>query len=82
MVTFAFTPGATGDLPLMRADVEGLRGNKIIDVTEVTKGVAQITGSFRLSFRGYTTEPIQHGAGAVAVEQALQLLPSIDDVDV
>ena len=72
-IQFDDIPGATGEMPLLEARVEQLVGHKIIRIWNKgdddqaasggegvvsVPGVALVTGTFTLTFRGYTTEPI------------------------
>ena len=88
LVTFVSVPGLSGALPALVAHADGLVGDKALSVTRdgsdgvSVPGVANVSGSFRLAFRGYETGPIGAGASAATVTAALSALPSLGTVTV
>lgn len=76
-VTFYAVEGASGNLPPLAANVAGLTGNRRVGVTEAVRGAAGLSGSFRLSFRGFTTVDVGYNASALELQQALQQLDPI-----
>ena len=76
-VTFLDVEGAAGNMPPLTADVRGLTGNKRVEVVEAVRGAAGLAGSFRLSFRGFTTVDIGYNASAAEVAAALGQLDPI-----
>jgi hypothetical protein len=81
-VTFYDVEGAVGDMPMLVPDVHGLYtsdsyGNRRVSVTEEVQGQAGLSGSFKLTFRGYTTVDISHNATSQEVLSALRQLDPI-----
>ena len=76
-VTFVDVVGAAGEMHVMTAAVHGLKGNRRADVKRVVRGQAGLGGTFRLSFRGFTTADIHHNASAAEEAGALRQLDSI-----
>jgi hypothetical protein len=76
-VTFQDVEGASGDMPVLKPDVKGLHGNRRVNVVERVRGAAGLGGSFRLTFRGFTTVDIHHNASAAEVQAALEQLDPI-----
>ena len=71
---------------MMTYDNSALGGNKQISITEYTKGKADVTGTFTLSFNGQTTAAIAANADATAMTDKLNaILPagefSVNKVD-
>ncbi|MCP4241596.1 MAG: hypothetical protein GY772_13625, partial [bacterium] len=77
LVRFNALQGRTGPVPLMGVDVSSLGGNRNVQITSHTEGDAAISGTFTLSFCGFTTAPIAHDASAADVDAALEALDSI-----
>jgi len=76
-VTFLDVEGHSGDMPPLTADVKGLNGNRRVGITEAVRGQAGLSGSFRLTFRGFTTVDIGYNASAAEVQAALRQLDPI-----
>jgi len=76
-VTFLDVEGASGEMPMLEPYINGLNGNRRITVKEVIKGQAGLSGSFKLSFRGYTTVDISYNASSTEVYNALRQLDPI-----
>ena len=56
--------------------------NPTIHVSETSKGLQPIAGTYRVGFRGHRTGPLAHDAPAEDVEAALEALHTIGDVKV
>ena len=90
LITFVAVPGAAGALPLLRVDPEALVGNKVVTLLNdgsdglSVPGLAPVSGTFTLAFRGYTTValPVGPALSAAALGAALTALPSISSVTV
>jgi len=80
-VTFYDVEGASGNMPPLTADVKGLSGNRRVGVSEVVRGSAGLSGSFRLTFRGFTTVDLSYNASASEMQTALQQLDPIPFAD-
>ena len=76
-VEFTSVVGLAGDLSLMTSYTNNLQGLRRIDVTEQQKGDAPIGGTFRLSFRGFSTVDIPATATDVQLQTALNDIDSI-----
>jgi enamine deaminase RidA (YjgF/YER057c/UK114 family) len=74
LVTFTSTKSIDGDLPLMTGVSNKLVGARFLQITELQKGDAPISGTVRLSFSGEITEPIplQITDSAAEVAAAIQ----------
>jgi hypothetical protein len=59
LVTFNNIVDMDGNLPLMTASTNSLKGARYIAISETIPGDAGIGGTFRLSFRGSITEDIE-----------------------
>ena len=77
-VTFVSVVGITGDMPMMTTYVNDLGGARRADVEQVKQGNAPLGGSFRLTFHGATTIDIGATATALEVQEALELLDTIE----
>ena len=59
-----------------------LLGSDNAIVTEISKGLSYIEGSFVLSFEGQFTEDIRFDASSMEVKSALESLSTVEEVDV
>lgn len=66
-----------GDLPMLIGDNVLLLGLRRIDITESIKGIAGMSGSFRLRYRGLDTGSILYSSSASVVESELNMLATI-----
>jgi hypothetical protein len=76
-VQFDSVPGISGDMPAMTTDVTLLTGNRRADVTTHAPGVAGLTGTFRLSYKGVTTADINYNDDAATMTTKLTSLSTI-----
>jgi len=76
-VTFYSVKGIQGNMPLMQSDVSLLQGNRRVLIQEVRKGQAGLSGTYQLTFRGSTTQPIPVNASALDVQTYLSHIDSI-----
>jgi hypothetical protein len=76
-VTFQDVVGLAGDMPLLGFDPSGLDGHRRVSVHEAVQGQAGLSGSFRLTFRGFTTRDVSYNATAADLEAALEQLDPI-----
>eukprot|EP00957_Ditylum_brightwellii_P020379 1537287-Ditylum_brightwellii.AAC.1 len=72
----------SGDIPLMGVDTTNLEGGRHVDITAVVEGDAPISGTFRISFRGAVSEPIDASLNpddlAEVVATSLEALDTIE----
>lgn len=69
--------GYRGDVPLVSVDVSQLAGNRNVNVTVITQGIASVAGSFTLAYAGSSPTTITSGSSAVTVASALNALSTI-----
>ena len=62
----------SGDLALLQADGTKLAAATRARVSEATKGIDALGGTFQLGFGGALTSTIAHDASAAALEAALE----------
>ena len=73
LITFTAVPGAAGALPPLIANAEALVGNKVVAILGdgsdglSRTGIAPLTGTFSLAFRGYATAPIASDTSGAAL---------------
>ncbi|CAM9541561.1 unnamed protein product, partial [Phaeothamnion confervicola] len=76
-VTFVDVVNFRGDVPLMTASNANLEGNRRLTLIEATQGEAAMSGTLRLTFRGFTTAQIPYNADVATVAAALARLDPI-----
>jgi hypothetical protein len=80
IVRFDTTAKYNGAVPNLVGNVNHLLGLRIITATTTTPGVAQMSGSFKLTYGGATTTALSYAATSAQVQAALAALPSIGGV--
>ena len=81
-VTFTNVVNMNGNMPLMTATQNNLQGSRYTAVTRTQAGQASLGGSFRLSFRGFSTADIVIPATAQDIMTKLNDLDSIPSAGV
>jgi len=76
-VTFDDVVGIAGDLPPMSAITNELVGLRYVKIKEIARGAAQLSGTYRLSFRGSMTDDIAVTASNSDLQSKLNLLDTI-----
>ena len=79
-VTFVTVSDYVGAVPKLEAHTNELEGMRRIRITE-SDGAAGLGGTFALTFRGATTDPISWSATAPQLEQALLALDTVQDLE-
>ena len=81
-VTFLAGPW-NGDLPMLGVASNELTGpSALLQIYEVESGSLALSGNFTISFREFTSDPVDYAASASALRSAIIALPNIGSVSV